>query len=208
VRFSQLRIRTLSLVGFGLLILGALVSGVSVAYLVFDYSGVVARQRTVDDAYKSVLALKYHTERLLSTPELGKQRLRWEESIGEFEHQLVDLAPAVTAQADALNTSWRSIRFEIDDIQRQLSRPVFGAENLLEKSLLRRFGEGLNANETGDYYVAVRTLVNSIEFLQQRQDFLLDDLYTLNTRIRSESDAQLTHTKQLLVLVPLAACRT
>lgn len=78
MRFSQLSIRTLSLYGFGLLILGALISGATIAYLVFDYSAVVARQRTVDDAYKSVLALKYHTERLLSTPELIKQRGRWE----------------------------------------------------------------------------------------------------------------------------------
>jgi two-component system sensor histidine kinase/response regulator len=205
VRFSQLSIRTLSLYGFGLLILGALVSGIAVAYLVFDYSAVVARQRTVDDAYKSVLALKYHTERLLSTPELSRQRQRWEGSISDFERQLGDLTMALPAQADPLNASWRSIRFEIDGIQHHLGSAVFSEGNLLEKSLLRRFGEGLNANESSAYYVAVRTLVNSIEFLQQRQDFLLDDLYALNTRIRSESDAQLRHTKQLLVIVPLVS---
>jgi two-component system sensor histidine kinase/response regulator len=203
MRFSQLSIRTLSLYGFGLLILGALASGVSVSYLVYDYSNIVARQRSVDDAYKSVLALKYHTERLLSTPELSQQRLHWKTSVREFEPQLVRLAPTVPAQADALNASWRAIRFEIDAIEQQLNGPVFSAENLLEKSLLRRFGEGLNANETSDYYVAIRTLVNSIEFLQQRQDFLLDDLYILSTRIRSESDAQLARTKLLLVLVPM-----
>jgi signal transduction histidine kinase/CheY-like chemotaxis protein len=205
VRIPQLSIRTLSLYGFGLLIVGALASGVSVAYLVFDFSAVVARQRTVDDAYKAVLALKYHTERLLSTPELTRQRQRWEGSTADFERNLGELAVAVGTLADPLNASWRTIRIEIDGIQRQLGSGVFSDGNLLEKSLLRRFGEGLNANETSDYYVAVRGLVNAIEFLQQRQDFLLDDLYTLSTRIRAESDAQLRHTRQLLVLVTLVS---
>lgn len=68
MRLVHLSIRTLSLYGFGLLIVGALISGATVTYLIFDYSAVVARQRTADDAYQSVLALKFHTERLLSTP--------------------------------------------------------------------------------------------------------------------------------------------
>ncbi|HJV93342.1 MAG TPA: response regulator, partial [Azonexus sp.] len=201
--FSQLSIRTLSLYGFGLLILGALISGATIAYLVFDYSAVVARQRTVDDAYKSVLALKYHTERLLSTPELIKQRGRWEKSVSDFERRLGDLTQAVPVEVEALPSDWHLIRGEIDDIERQLDNSLFGAGNLMEKSLLRRFGEGLNANESGEYYVAVRTLVNAIDFLQQRQDFLLDDLYALNTRIRQESEGQLQRTKHLMILVPL-----
>jgi len=205
VRFPQLSIRTLTLYGFGLLILGALASGVSLTYLVSDYSAVVARQRTVDDAYKSVLALKYHTERLLSTPELIKQRQRWGIAVSEFEGKLGELKLAVPAQSKALFDAWQPIRVEIDDIQRQFGSPLFGEGNLMEKSLLRRFGEGLNANESSDYYVAVRTLINSIEFLQQRQDFLLDDLYILNTRIRNESDGQLWRTKQLLVSLPLVS---
>jgi two-component system sensor histidine kinase/response regulator len=205
VRIPQLSIRTLSLYGFGLLIVGALASGVSVAYLVFDFSAVVVRQRTVDDAYKAVLALKYHTERLLSTPELTRQRQRWEDSTAEFERQLGNLTVAVGTQADPLNAGWRAIRIEIDGIQRQLGSGVFSEGNLLEKSLLRRFGEGLNANETSDYYVAVRSLVNAIEFLQQRQDFLLDDLNALSTRILAESDEQLWRTRQMLILVTIVS---
>jgi hypothetical protein len=87
-------IRNISLYGFAVLILGALVSGVAVAYLAFDYSAVVARQRAVEDAYKSVLALKYHTERLLSTPELIKQRQSWDASVNDFERQQLAPHPA------------------------------------------------------------------------------------------------------------------
>jgi len=204
VGFNQLSIRTLALYGFGLLILGALISGASVAYLVFDHDAIVARQRTVDDAYKSVLALKYHTERLLSTPELIKQRERWEKSVSDFEHRLGDLTQAPPVEVEALPADWHLIRGEIDDIERQLDNPLFGEGKLMEKSLLRRFGEGLNASASGDDYVAaVRTLVNAIDFLQQRQDFLLDDLYALNTRIRQESEGQLQRTQHLLIAVAL-----
>lgn len=200
---TQPSIRNISLYGFGILMLSALLSGISVAYLIFDYSAIAARQRSVEDAYKSVLGLKYHTERLLSTPELNEQRHRWEKSVTDFEGHLAGLANAAPAEAASIDGSWQIIRREISGIQRQLAAPAFSESNLMEKSLLRRFGEGLNANESSEYYVAVRTLVNAIDFLQQRQDFLLDDLQTLNARIREDGDQQLARTKQWLILVPV-----
>jgi PAS domain S-box-containing protein len=178
-----------------------LISGVTVGYLVYDYSTVVVRQRVVDDAYKSVLALKYHTERLLSTPELPQQRQHWLESIGEFHRKLEGLRKSFPAEVSAIDGEWQSIRVEIGQIERQLQSPVFSEGRLMEKSLLRRLGEGLNASETGEYYVAVRTLVNAIDFLQQRQNYLLDDLKQLNDHMRDLSDQQLQHTSGLLVLV-------
>ena len=200
---TQPSIRNISLYGFGILMLSALLSGISVAYLIFDYSTIAARQRNVEDAYRSVLGLKYHTERLLSTSELSEQRHRWEKSVTDFEGHLVGLAKAAPAEAASIDGSWQIIRKEISGIQRQLAAPAFSESNLMEKSLLRRFGEGLNANEDSEYYVAVRTLVNAIDFLQQRQDFLLDDLQTLNARIRLDGDQQLGRTKQWLILVPV-----
>ncbi|MDP3538808.1 MAG: response regulator [Azonexus sp.] len=205
MRLKNLSIRTLSAYGFGLLILGALISGVSVAYLIFDYSAIAAHQRTVDDSYKSVLALKYHTERLLSTTELIKQRKQWAASVSDFELKLANLVEDIPTEAVALRDNWRPIRSEIDSIQLQLDSPLFSESNLMEKSLLRRFGEGLNANETSEYYVAVRTLANAIDFLQQRQDFLADDLRAIHSRIRDESDGQLERTKLLLILVPIVS---
>jgi len=203
VRLTQLSIRTISLYGFAVLILGALLSGIAVAYLVFDYSAIVARQRNVEDAYKSVLTVKYHTERLLSTPELIKQAQRWESSVSDFEQQLIDLADAEPIQSRTIKDEWRTIRQEIGEIQRQLRNPMFGESQFLDEPLLRRLGEGLNTKQGGERDVAVRTLVNSIDFLLRRQDSLVDDLRTLNGSVRLASDEQSRHTKQLLILVPL-----
>ncbi len=205
MRFSLLSIRTLSLYGFGLLIVGALISGITVGYLIFDYSAIQTRQRAVDDSYKLVLALKYHTERLLSSPELTKQRHQWVASVDAFEGKLPGLRQAFPADMVAIDSAWKSIHIEIDEMGRQFLSPVFSEGSLMEKSLLRRLGEGLNANEDGEYYVAVRTLVNSIDFLQQRQNFLLDDLKQLNDRVREQSDQQLQRTTRLLIMVSLAS---
>ncbi|MFZ4626268.1 MAG: PAS domain-containing protein, partial [Rhodoferax sp.] len=205
MRFSLLSIRTLSLYGFGLLIVGALISGITVGYLIFDYSAIQTRQRAVDDSYKSVLALKYHTERLLSSPELTKQRHQWVASVDAFEGKLPGLRQAFPVDMVAIDSAWKLIRIEIDEMGHQFLSPVFSEGSLMEKSLLRRLGEGLNANEAGEYYVAVRTLVNSIDFLQQRQNFLLDDLKQLNDRVRDQSDQQLQRTNRLLIMVSLGS---
>jgi PAS domain S-box-containing protein len=198
-------IRTLSLYGFALLILGTLIGGGVLAYLVFDYGSVVARQRGVAAAHESVLVLKYQTERLLTTPELIKQRQHWEKSLAAFESRFAALTQAVPQQAERLETEWQAVRREISGIQQQLDNPLFGAGNLMEKSLLRRLGEGLNANESGEYYVAVRTLVNALDFLQQRQNYLLDDLHEISAQIEADAESQLRQTTQLLLLLPLVA---
>ena len=203
MRLVNLSIRTLSLYGFGLLIAGALISGATVAYLIFDYNAVVARQRTADDAYQSVLALKFHTERLLSTPELSRQRQHWLDSVTEFDAKLQGLRSAAPTELSALEEAWKAARLEVDNVSHQFANPLFSDASLMEKSLLRRFGEGLNANASGNYYVAVRTLVNAIDFLQQRQTFLLDDLKQIKDRISSESDQRLLRIGQLLSLVAL-----
>jgi signal transduction histidine kinase/CheY-like chemotaxis protein len=198
----QWSIRTLSLYGFGLLILGALLTGSTVAYLVFDYSAIIDRKEQVDALFHAGQALKYHTERLLTTPELLRQRQHWKEAVEEFEGKLATLATVVPQKAQPLQEEWRAIHRDVDGVQERLDDPLFSDANLMEKSLLRRLGEGLNANETSDYYVAVRTLVNDLDFLQQRQDYLIADVFGLHEDFQAESARQLAQTRRLLILAP------
>ncbi|MBI4995786.1 MAG: EAL domain-containing protein [Rhodocyclales bacterium] len=190
--------RSISLYGFAVLILGAIAVGVLVAYLLLGYGAVVAKQRVVEDAYDSILDLKHQTERLLTTTELVKQKKVWEAAVDEFSRNFARLAESDAKSAQGLGESWNTIRGEVGDIRRQLGNPLFSDRNLMEKSLLRRLGEGLNSNESGEYYVTVRTLVNAIDFLQQRQSFLLDDLQALNRRIQDDGASPLLRLRQLL----------
>jgi two-component system sensor histidine kinase/response regulator len=201
----QLSIRTLSLYGFGLLIVGALLGGISVAYLVFDYSAIVARMDKVDEVFHSGQTLRFQTERLLTTSDLLNQRRLWTEAVDDFETQLEELAAIEPVRGVPRREEWQTIRQDVTGVLRQLNSPLFSEANLMEKSLLRRLGEGLNANETSDYYVAVRTLVNSLEFLQQRQNYLLDDLSGLHQDYQAESAKQLAQTRHLLIIVSVVS---
>lgn len=203
MRLPPLSIRNLSLYGFGLLIIGALISGVSIAYLIFDYAHIVERKARVDASFQAGQALKYHTERLLTTPELLLQRRSWQAAVGEFDASLIALGDVASPQLESLRGEWRSIRRDVDQVQAKLDDPLFSEANLMEKSLLRRLGEGLNANETSAYYVAVRTLVNALEFLQQRQDYLLKDLAEMQSVFQQESARQLRQTQRWMISVPI-----
>jgi len=198
----QLSIRTLLFYGFGLLIVVALVSGISVAYLVSEYTAIVARMEKVAEAFHAGQDLKFHTERLLTTADLLKQRRLWDAAVDGFEASLQDLAVVEPVRGVPLRLEWSTIRRDVSDVRAQLDSPLFSEANLMEKALLRRLGEGLNANETSDYYVAVRTLVNSLDFLQQRQNYLLDDLAGIRRDYQAESARQLDQTHRLLILVP------
>jgi signal transduction histidine kinase/CheY-like chemotaxis protein/HPt (histidine-containing phosphotransfer) domain-containing protein len=198
-------IRNLSLYGFGLLILGALCSGVLLSYLMMDYRQIIERKDTVNDAYKAGLALKYHTEHLLSTPELGRQRQLWDTSVRTFEQKLQALVTTEPQQGAELLLEWHAIQYDVESVRRQLGSPMFNDANLMEKSLLRRLGEGLNASESSAYYVAVRTLVNSIDFLQQRQDYLLNDLSVIHDVFQERSTHQLGRSRLLLILLAIAS---
>ena len=195
----QPSIRNISLYGFAVLIVGAIAVGTVTAYLLLSYGAIVNKQRVVEDAYDSILALKLQTERLLTTAELVKQKQVWEGAVDEFDFRLTRLGETAPDDARDIGDSWRVIQNEIGDIRRQVANPLFSDSNLMEKSLLRRLGEGLNSNESGEYYVAVRTLVNAIDFLQQRQTFLLDDLQILNRRIQDAGARQLSHLRGLLL---------
>ena len=203
MRLPPLSIRTLSLYGFGLLIIGALISGGSIAYLVFDYAGIVERKARIDASFQAGQALKFHTERLLSTAELLQQRRHWQLAVSEFNIRLAALEDEARPEIAALRSEWRSIRHDVDKVQGLLDSPLFSEANLMGKSLLRRLGEGLNANETSAYYVAVRTLVNSLDFLQQRQDYLLDDLAEMQSVFQAESSRQLAQTQRWMIGVPI-----
>ena len=91
----------------------------------------------------------------------------------------------------------QSITKAKNEVAHQLKNPLFSDRNVMEKSLLRRLGEGLNANETSPYYIAVRDLISAIDFLKQYEDFLLTELYLLDQTTQEEGNANLEKTKEM-----------
>jgi len=200
-----LSIKKISLYGFALLCSGALISGVILISLVLKYESIQIEQKIINDAHDAIFSLRYNTEKLLTTHKLTTQKKIWQASAKKLESKLDTLNLAIPDQSIAINELWRVIQKEMNDIARQLSNPLFNERNIMEKSLLRRLGEGFNANESSAYYVDVRTLVNAIDYLQQYEAFLLDDITTLIKIYSSNSVKELQKTKNLLVMVPILA---
>lgn len=201
---ARLSIRKLTVYGFLILIIGALVGGVTLIHLIFKYEAIEANQQVVKDAYDSIFALKYNTERLLTTPDLPKQQKIWEENAETFDVKFKILTKAMPEQAEKAKQFWQVAQAEIKNVSAQLKSPLFSEKNVMEKSLLRRLGEGFNANETSEYYVSTRTLTDLIDYLNQYEDFVLDELFELNALYRIEGNHRLRATQNLLILTPIS----
>ena len=75
-----------------------------------------------------------------------------------------------------------TINNESKNILGKLGNPLFNEKSVMEKSILRRLGEGLNSNERSDYYLALSDLKNSIDYLKQYEGFLLEELGELTAK--------------------------
>ena len=197
-------IKRTSQYGFLALIAGFLISGGLLLYFLFLLDGIKEEQQVTEDAYNTLFELKYLTERLLTTYDLTAERKLWEHSRSDFESALKTLKAVRGEQTETVNNLWAVIRKEIASIDRQLDHPLFQAKNTMDKSLLRRLGEGLNSNTTSEYYLRMSRLFNAIEYLKQYESFLLDELSELRKHHRSEVEQRLFQTKLYAVTVPSA----
>ena len=195
-------IRHISLYGFLTLIAGSLLSGALLLYFLFALDDIKLEQQVTEDAYDSLYELKYNTERLLTTYDLPAERKIWNRSKREFEKALLLLRQSHGEQSVEFNRLWGVIVSEMLKIDQQLSNPLFQAGNTMDKSLLRRLGEGLNADEQSDYYISMSRLFNSIEYLKQYEAFLLDELATLRELHKKQVTLKQRQTKQYAIVLP------
>lgn len=197
-------IQRLSLIGFAILIFGSLLSGTLLISFLFNYTAIKDRQQISKTAYDALFAYKYKTEHLLVTNNVTKEVAKWEEAFDIVQKHFLALEAILPGNIDDLERLMQSITKAKNEVANQLKNPLFSDRNVMEKSLLRRLGEGLNANETSPYYIAVRDLINAVDFLKQYEDFLLHELYLLDQITQQEGNAKLERTKDMAIITPLA----
>lgn len=203
---KAVNIQRLALYGFLVLLIGSIMSGSLLIRLLLNYETIKEQQQSTKSTYETLFAFKYNTEHLLVTTNLIKDAQTWRNSFTVFQKSFTNLHALDFANSDDLEKLVHNIEREMQKIDTQLNNPLFSDKNIMEKSLLRRLGEGLNANETSFYYIAVRDLSNGIDFLKQYEDFLLDELHQLDERNQKIGNEKLDRTKQMLIAVPLIAC--
>ena len=199
---KPLSIKGISQYGFLTLIAGSLLSGGILLYFLFVLDTIKEEQQVTEDTYDALFELKYLTERLLTTYDLAVERKAWLKARYSFENALQRLEALRGEQTETFNNLWAVIQKEIDTIDRQLDHPLFQAKNTMDKSLLRRLGEGLNSNAQSEYYIRMNRLFNAIEYLKQYESFLLDELADLRDHNKEEVALKLSQTRQYAVVFP------
>lgn len=179
---------------------GSLVVGTLLVLLLHDYERMTADQELSKSTYESLFVLKYDTERLLTTSDLEQQKQTLLKSQEEFQKHFVTLTPNIREKKEWIEFK-NIILAELDHVRNILNDELFSKQNMMEKSLLRRLGEGLNANENSAYYIKIRDLNNKIVYLKQYEDFLLDELYTFQLTKSQEAEKHLNNAKIMLILV-------
>jgi diguanylate cyclase (GGDEF)-like protein len=202
---KTISIQRLSLIGFAILMLGSLLSGALLITLLFNYTAIKERQQISKTAYDALFAYKYKTEHLLVTNNVTKEVTKWEEAFTLFHKHFLALEAILPGNIEDLDRLMQSITKAKNEVENQLRNPLFSDRNVMEKSLLRRLGEGLNANETSPYYIAVRDLINAVDFLKQYEDFLLHELYLLDQTTQQEGNVRLERTRDMAVITPFVA---
>lgn len=202
---QPLSIQRLALYGFAALLLGTLISGTVLLGLLFNYETIKNHQQISKNAYDSLFTLKYNTENLLVTNEIHKEVITWESSFEKFTQRLNVLQEVALFHSNDIDDLMQRIHVAKLSVSTQLQSSLFDEKNIMEKSLLRRLGEGLNANETSPYYIAVRDLISAIDYLKQYEDFLLSELRELDIKIQNESNIKLNNTQKMVIAIPLLA---
>lgn len=201
---NTLTLRKIANLSFITIVGGSIVVGTLLVLLLRDYEQIIADQELSKSAYESLFVLKYDTERLLTTSDLERQKQTLLQSQEEFQKRFTALAPNIKDKKEWVEFT-NIILSELDQVRNILDDELFSKQNMMEKSLLRRLGEGLNANESSAYYIKIRDLNNKIVYLKQYEDFLLDELYSFQLNTSRQADKHLSNAKTMLIWVIIAA---
>ncbi|MEA3353680.1 MAG: PAS domain-containing sensor histidine kinase [Campylobacterota bacterium] len=196
---KKLTIKQISLYGFLTIIAAVIFSAFFIYIFLSKYENLNLKHSIYDQSYTTMLEYKYFTERLLTTYNLPKEKKLWQDSKKKFKKSM-DLLKTKDKQ---INDFYIVIDNESNKILIMLENKLFKEQSVMEKSILRRLGEGLNSNERSNYYIAISDLKNAIDYLKQYEEFLLDELKELRNSQEEIMRSSINDLKYQGSLIPL-----
>ena len=173
---KNLSIKKIALFGFSTVFTTFIIAIIATFYYLNEIETLEKESNFYEKSYNSLSEFKYYTERLLTTQNLKEETALWLDSKNNFESYFKALESNKDINyADFVNF-WHVIDDESKKIQNKLQNKLFDKSSTQERSILRRLGEGLNENKNSDYYLALTDLKNSIDYIKQYEEFLLDEL--------------------------------
>lgn len=192
--------------GMAALIISFLGSLVILAWLLFNFGASHNIGQVVSATQGALLHLKDDSERLLTTTDLERDKARWRDSIARFQARLKQLQETEEYQEEVreLERFWQTVHAQSERVQEQFRSPLLQADQMIDKSLLRRLGENFRQNTTSDFFFALNTARNAIVYMTQYEDFMLEEFARLMARHRQREEARLNRLTILSVLLPAA----
>ena len=164
---KNLSIKKIALYGFITLFIGVILSFI----LIFNFLGKIEKfnftHDTYETSYSNLFEFKYYTERLLVSHDLTKEKELWLNSKNKFKNSIEILEIKDKKIKNIIFNFWKVIDSESKKVYNNLNNKIFNSSNTMEKSLLRRLGEGINSNKQSDYYISILNLKQSIDYLKQ-----------------------------------------
>ncbi len=197
----KFNIKQISLYGFLTIVAAIIFSAFFIYTLLSKYEELNNRHNIYTEAYNSMLEYKYYTERLLTTYNLPKEKELWENSKNNFKNSMDKLQTTNHIPENIIKEFYLTINNESKNILAKLENPLFNEKSVMEKSILRRLGEGLNSNERSDYYLALSDLKNSIDYLKQYEGFLLEELGELTAKQQNILILKINELKNKAVMI-------
>ncbi|MCK5111304.1 MAG: PAS domain-containing protein [Arcobacteraceae bacterium] len=194
---KNLSIKQISLYGFLAILLMIVISTVFMFIFANKYENLLGENKVFEKSHNDMLEYKYYTERLLTTYNLTKEKKLWINSKNKFKNSIESLKRNNKLSNYKIVEFYNVINNESNKIIKQLDHKLFKEQNIMEKSILRRLGEGLNSNEKSDYYLAISDLKNSIDYLKQYEEFLLEEIKELTNKQNKILDNKINQTKYI-----------
>ncbi len=201
------RIKSLSFYGLSTLIAAFTLSLLVLITSLFNYEAARQEGRLFLEAYNALLRLKDDSQSLLTSHDLQRDRIHWQQSTQIFERKLRYLEGR-QLERDAISVReiqrlWRITRDKIHDIDQQLENSAFLPRHTLNNPLLRRVGEAFTREGSSQLYLSLQTMSNALGYLTQYEDFLLEEFQTLLVRQSQEENARLRNIKFIAVILPI-----
>ncbi len=200
---KNLSIKRISFYGFFVVFVIFVTSGLTMFTLSEKYGKLNKRYQVLENSYRYMFEYKYFTERLLTTYDLVGETKLWMESKDKFQNVINRLSQENYKLNEDILNFFNVIKNESNKIFQKLQNPIFQKQNIMEKSILRRLGEGLNSNEKSDYYLAIVDLKNSIDYLKQYEEFLLEEIKELSIKNEAVMEKQVLQIKQIGIITLL-----
>ena len=201
---KHISIKKIALYGFGSTFIAFLITILVTLFYLNHFEILEEKKNFYEESYSSLMEFKYYTERLLTTYDINEETMIWLNSREKFDGYFKKIVQDSENNNEEFANFWKVITEESKKVELQLNNELFNKKNTLERSLLRRLGEGLNKNKDSDYYIALSDLKNSIDHIKQYAVFLLEELEYIKSKQQNiilEKTKKVKNTASVLVLI-------